>query len=355
MSEADRTFWGIHVTRIEGDTLFLKQNHIGIGWAEVGDLKKLRADREAFKARVAEAYGQQKRGWIINSASQLYRFAHEMTRGDFVLYRSKHDRKIHIGELVGDYKHDRSLSPEYPNVRQVKWLREFPITEFTQGALYELGSALTLFQVKNYAVEYRAALSGEENSEGETGAETVALVVDETVALVANDIEQTTEDFVLKQLAKELKGYPFQAFVADLLRTMGYRTQESAKGRDEGIDIIAHKDELKLEPPIVKVQVKSGEGSVGGPDVRALYGNIEEGEVGLLVTLGTFSRQAEDFAKGKSSLRLIDGTELVGFVLLHYEDLDPRFKAILPLKRVYIPAPVEEDVVSTRKATGTAV
>src|SRR5260370_9865548 len=121
---------------------------------------------------------------------------------------------------------------------------------------------------------------------------------------------------------------------------MGYRTKEDGKGGDEGIDIIAHKDELKLEPPIVKVQVKSGEGSVGGPDVRALYGNIEEGEVGLLVTLGTFSRQAEDFAKGKCSLSLIDGTELVGFVLIHYAYLDPRFKAILPLQRSYIPAPV---------------
>jgi len=110
---------------------------------------------------------------------------------------------------------------------------------------------------------------------------------------------------------------------------------------DEGIDIIAHKDELKLEPPIVKVQVKSTEGSVGGPDVRALYGNVGHGEVGLLVTLGSFSRQAEDFAKGKSNLWLIDGTELVNFVLHHYEDIDPRFKAMLPLKRVYIPSAVE--------------
>jgi restriction system protein len=225
------------------------------------------------------------------------------------------------------------VSVEYPNIRPVQWLGEFPITRFTQGALYELGSALTLFQVKNYSQEYRAAVSGEDRTETDS--------TDETVALVANEIEQTTEDFVLKQLAKEAKGYPFQAFVADLLRTMGYRTQESAKGTDEGIDIIAHKDELKLEPPIVKVQVKSTEGSVGGPDVRALYGNVGHGEVGLLVTLGSFSRQAEDFAKGKSNLRLIDGTELVNFVLHHYEDLDPRFKAMLPLKRVYIPSAVE--------------
>lgn len=333
MSEIDRTFWGIHVAGAAGDALYLKKNHIAIGWPEVGDLKKLRPDREAFKEKVVEAYPGQKRGWTINSASQLYRFAHEMRSGDSVIYRSKHDHKVHIGEVSGDYRFDLSLSAEYPNVRPVQWMRDFPITQFTQGALYELGSALTLFQVKNYAAEYRAALSGEERPEPDAA--------DETVAFVANEIEQTTEDFILKQLATEIKGYPFQAFVADLLRTMGYRTQESAKGTDEGIDIIAHKDELKLEPPIVKVQVKSTEGSVGGPEVRALYGNIGHGEVGLLVTLGTFSRQAEDFAKGKSNLRLIDGTELVQFVLNHYEDFDPRFKAILPLKKVYIPAPIQ--------------
>jgi restriction system protein len=331
VKETDRTFWGIHVVGAAGDAIYLKQNHVAIGWPEAGDLAQVKSDRESFKQKVEQTYQGQKRGWVINSASQLFRFVHEMQKGDFVIYRSKYDHKIHIGEISGSYKFDSALSAEYPNARPVKWLGEFPITRFTQGALYEVGSALTLFQVKNYIQEYRAAVSGEERSEPDAA--------DETVALVANEIEQTTEDFVLKQLAKETKGYPFQAFVADLLRTMGYRTQESAKGTDEGIDIVAHKDELKLEPPIVKVQVKSTEGSVGGPDVRALYGNVGHGEVGLLITLGTFSRQAEDFAKGKSNLRLIDGTELVNFVLRHYEDLDPRFKAILPLKRVYIPSP----------------
>lgn len=229
MSENERIFWGIHVTGSAGDALYLKQKHVAIGWPEAGDLKKLRPDRESFKETVGQVYSGQKRGWTINSASQLYRFVHEMQSGDYVIYRSKHDHMIHIGEVSGDYRFDSKLSAEYP-----------------------------------------------------------------------------------------------------------------AKGIDEGIDIVAHKDELKLEPPIVKVQVKSTEGSVGGPDVRALYGNVGHGEVGLLVTLGTFSRQAEDFAKGKSNLRLIDGTELVQFVLNHYEDFDPRFKAILPLKRVYIPAPMQD-------------
>jgi restriction system protein len=81
---------------------------------------------------------------------------------------------------------------------------------------------------------------------------------------------------------------------------------------------------------------------VGGPDVRALFGNLGSGEYGLLVALGSFSAQAKDFAKRKPNLRLVDGAELVDLVLEHYEALDPRFKASIPLKRVYVPQPADK-------------
>jgi len=58
---------------------------------------------------------------------------------------------------------------------------------------------------------------------------------------------------------------------------------------------------------------------------------------GLFITLGTFTNQAKSFAKSKSNLRLVDGNELVGLVLQHYEQFDSRYKGILSLKRVYIP------------------
>ena len=124
---------------------------------------------------------------------------------------------------------------------------------------------------------------------------------------------------------------------------MGFRTRVSPEGPDGGIDILAHKDELGFEPPIVKVQVKSTDGSIGDPEVSSLYGKVAGGEHGLLVTLGTFTRHAESFAKSKSNLRLIDGEKLVELVLAHYEQFDSRYKAILPLKRVYIPQPVDQN------------
>ncbi|MCX6376312.1 MAG: restriction endonuclease, partial [Armatimonadetes bacterium] len=238
------------------------------------------------------------------------------------------------GQIEGDYQFDDKLEAGYPHLRKVKWLRAVPRTKFTQGALYEIGSAMSLFRVSNYADEFRNALEGK--------ALPPPVPADETVARVAEDIEETTHDFILKTLAQELKGHPFADFVAHLLNLMGYRTRVSEEGPDGGVDIVAHEDELGFKPPIIKVQVKSTEGSVGDPVVSALYGKVGANECGLMVTLGTVTPQARSFERSKSNLRLIDGEELVDLVLEHYEQFDSRYKGLLHLKRVFVPEAIEE-------------
>ncbi len=335
MANQEVTIWGIHAGKTgDADRLFLNENCIAVGWVKMGDLGVLNADREAFKAKVAETYPDKKPGAIPNNAGQLFRFLHEIKIGDIVVYPSKQDRQIHIGRVDGNYKYNPAKEPGYPNLRPVKWIRVFPRTHFSQGALYEIGSAMSLFQIKNYAEEFRAALEGKKS--------TLPIKEDDTVALIAEDIEETTRDFILKRLAQELKGHPLAEFIAHLLETMGYRARISPEGPDGGIDIIAHKDELGFEPPIIKVQVKSSEGSIGDPVVSALYGKVSTSEFGLLVTLGTFTAQANNFARSKSNLRLIDGEELVSLIFQHYESFDSKYKGLLPLKKVYVPEPLEE-------------
>lgn len=326
----DKTIWGIHGGQTgDADKLFLKEKFVGIGWPSIGDLSKIKADREAFKVAVSTAYPNKKPGAIPNNAGQLFRFVHEIQVGDIVAYPSKRDRQIHLGTIVGAYEYKPELEKNYPNLRKVNWTIAVPRTHFTQGALYEIGSALSLFQVKNYAEEFLAAMEGK--------AVNLPTGPDETIAEVAEDIEETTRDFILKTLAKELKGHPFADFVAHLLNAMGYHTRVSPPGPDGGIDIIAHRDELGFEPPIIKVQVKSTEGKVGDPELSSLYGKVDSNEHGLLVTLGTFTNQAMNFGKTKSNLRLIDGDDLVSLILTHYESFDSKYKSILPLKKVYVP------------------
>lgn len=332
---SNKTMWGIRAGRNgEADHIFLKESFVALGWDSTEDLSGLPANREAFKKTIANAYPSMDPKAVPGTAGQLFRFVHEVQVGDTVLYPSKKDKFMHIGQVEGSYDYDPSISEDFPHLRSVKWQRSAPRTSFSQGALYEAGSALALFQIKNYADEFRSILEGT----------TTAPPVDEddSVAPVAEDIAQNTRDFVLKTLAQELKGHPLSHFVAHLLGTMGYQTRISPEGPDGGIDIIAHRDELGFEPPIVKVQVKSSEGKIGQPIVSSLYGNVGSEEYGLLVTLGSFTAQAGNFARNNSNLRLVDGEELVDLVLTHYEQFDSQYKSILPLKKIYIPQPVTE-------------
>ena len=157
----DNNIWGIHGGR-EGtaDSLFLKQNVIAVGWAEVGDASKLKPTREAFKAEIMRGYPNSKPAAIPNKAGQLFRFVVEMKVGDLVVYPSKLDRQVHLGRIEGDYQFNPKADAAFPHRRAVKWLRTVPRTHFTQGALYEIGSAMTLFLVKNYADEFRTAIEG---------------------------------------------------------------------------------------------------------------------------------------------------------------------------------------------------
>jgi restriction system protein len=302
----EQQMWGIHGGRTgDANNLFLQQNCIALGWHAVGNLSKLAATRDAFKSELASKYPEKKAGAIPVDAGQLFRFVYEAKNGDIIIYPSKADRHIHVGRIVGNYTYSSQGEITYPHRRQVVWLKDLPRTQFSQGALHEIGSAMSFFAVKTYADEFTAVI------EGKTAPTPVA--EDKSVAVVAEEIEEQTRDYILKKLAQELKGGLFEDFVAHLLQSMGYKTRQPkrGKGSDGGVDIIAHMDELGFQPPIIKVQVKSKEGTSGDPEVTALYGKCGEDEYALFVTLGDFSNQAESFARNKPNLRLIAGDELV--------------------------------------------
>lgn len=227
--------WGIHT---QDDKLFLQDNKIAIGWHDFGNLSKVEANRDAFKEHYAEVYTNAKKGSIPTSSGMLYRFIHEVQIGDYVVFPSKSDRMINIGVVQGEYTYVESAG-EYVQQRDVKWIKHLPRTAFSQGALYEIGSAMSLFAVKKYADEYLAALDKDFKKNT-----IITNEDDDSVAATADDIVESTRDFILKELSKNLKGYDLEGFVADLLRAMGYRTTISAHGGDSGIDITAYKDEL---------------------------------------------------------------------------------------------------------------
>lgn len=327
------TIWGIHGGRNgEAEALFEKENIIALGWKEMGDLSNLKT-REDFKSSYEKAYPESKPGAIPVKAGILYRFSREAKINDLIIFPRKLTREVHIGQISSDYEYNKNL--DFPHTRKVKWLKKYPRTKFSQGALYEIGSAMTFFQVKNYADEFIAALEGKEIVD-------VAKEDVESVGFVADDIEQQSRDFILKQISQKLKGHGFAEFVGHILDLMGYKVKVSEPGSDRGIDIIAYKDDLGVEPPVIIVQVKSSDRESNEAEVSQLYGKVAEKDFGLFVSLSGFNRHASDFAFGKRNLRLINGDEFIDLVYKYYNQIDGKYKAIIPLKRVYIPeAPSE--------------
>ena len=325
----EKRVWGIHT---KDDNLFLKENVIALGWQQIGDLSLIAPDREAFKEKYIAAYPDAKKGSIPTGVGMLFRFCHEVQIGDYIIYPSKIDRMINIGEVTGDYKYVPDAS-EYVQQRSVKWLKHLPRMSFSQGALYEIGSAMSFFMVKNYADEFLAALDkgfAKNLSEGEE---------DDTVGATADDIIESTKDFILKELSRQLKGYDLEQFVADLLQAMGYRTTVSPHGGDSGIDITAYKDEL---PPRILVQVKSQDSDIKETTIQSLKGAMREGDYGLFVTLSNYTKKAQKYLENTPIIRGINGTELVDLILKYYDDLSEKYRRMIPLKMVYIPVPKEE-------------
>ena len=72
-------------------------------------------------------------------------------------------------------------------------------------------------------------------------------------------------------------------------------------------------------------------------EVNQLLGTMGEGEFGLFVCLGSFSRAAIELERNRAKLRLIDGEQFVEMVLANYGKLSPRYRTLLPLKQIYVP------------------
>lgn len=324
MQQAEKRIWGIHTL---DDHLFLKDGIIAIGWKAMGNLRLIGANREDFKEKYIQIYPEAKRGKIANGAGMLYRFCCEAQIGDYVVFPSKSNREINIGVIEGDYVYDPTQI-EYVQTRKVKWIKHLPRTAFSQGALYEIGAAMSFFSVKNYADEFFAALDKgfQQNFSADSA--------DESVGATAEEIKESTKDFILKELSRQLKGYDLEQFVADLLNAMGYRAIVSPQGGDSGIDITAYKDEL---PPRILVQVKSVDGDIKESTIQSLKGAMREGDYGLFVTLSNYTKNAKKYLDNTPIIRGINGTELVELILRYYEDLSEKYRKIIPLEKVYIP------------------
>jgi len=102
----------------------------------------------------------------------------------------------------------------------------------------------------------------------------------------------------------------FERFVARLFEKMGYTINITAASADEGVDIFLERGDRRAI-----VQCKKYKGTVGQPIVRDFYGTMVHSRVeqGYIITTGTFSLPAKQWAKGKQ-IHLVDGAELIDWL-----------------------------------------
>ena len=152
------TIWGIHSDQPSLD--LISGGFVSVGWDEIGDLKKIGANKEELKHRIEIAYPDAKPGAIPIWAGVLMRFGFEMSEGDYVINPTKADSTLKFGQIAGPYYWDEDAE-FHRHRRPVKWLQTgVPRAQFSKNARYEIGSAVTLFKVKSYATEFLSAIEG---------------------------------------------------------------------------------------------------------------------------------------------------------------------------------------------------
>lgn len=88
---------------------------------------------------------------------------------------------------------------------------------------------------------------------------------------------------------------------------MGYQARLARKN-EPSVDVIAHKDHLGIEPPIIKVQVNRGDGTITDKDVSVS------------------STATNSWTSSSSTTR----------------NSTPCYKSVLPLRRIYVPELIDD-------------
>ena len=162
--------------------------------------------------------------------------------------------------------------------------------------------------------------------------------IDKSVKVNIERLEEQSIEGITTYI-NSLNPYEFQDLVAALLRAMGYfTTYIAAKGKDGGIDIIAYQDPLGSKPPRIKVQVKhKPDSAIPVRDIRSLAGVLSKnGDVGLFVTSGMYTRDSEVEARGSHThIELIDITRFISLWVEFYSKMPDEDKNRLPIHPIY--------------------
>ncbi len=294
----------------------IKNNFVAIGWNFTGDLNRY-SDFDDLKQSILQNTDYNSSPALAgNNAGQLYRFAHEMQEGDYVL--SPLGKGEYAVGVVGKYFYDTNPSGTCPyyNRREVKWLdKTLCKDDMSTSLAYGLGSSLTIYSLDKYSKELDDLLAGRVTTPAEQ--------------------PEGIRDRVLTSLL-ESDGREFEEFIAHLLSLIGFKAEPTQYTNDKGIDVVGILDVDGIAEITLRVQVKRYKsGTISNKEILAMRGALSQGEHACFITLSQFTKAAVEEAEtaGKVPVKLIDGEDLAGLVLKHFDNLDEKYKSKFQIRK----------------------
>ena len=151
---------------------------------------------------------------------------------------------------------------------------------------------------------------------------------EETPLEALEENHRLLQESLADEIAEALQGVSWQRFediVVEVLLALGYGGSRGDAGHafrasgDSGVDGVINEDRLGLSKIYVQAKRYSPDRRIGRPDVQAFVGSLlgQKARQGVFITTSSFSRDAEEYVRGLSDLRviLIDGASLAKYMI----------------------------------------
>lgn len=328
----------------EYEQKFIQEKRVYVTWDGLNvDLKKLK-DRAELDTKLTWKFRDAKVKRITNWVSQIWPFAHEIKKGDWVILPLKSQPAIYIGEITGSYQFESQGPDPFFHWLPVKWIGEaVPRRHFGQDILNSLGAFLTICRIKRNNAEARITKMKENGWKPESIQAAVAPTAsddaEEGATVAANtDLEAAGRDQIGRLISARFKNHDLTRLVDAILQAQGYTTYRSPEGADGGADILAGNGPLGFSSPRLCVEVKSEDSPIGRPDVDKLLGAVSKfgAQEGLFVSWSGFKPNVfKEISPSFFKVRLWTQKEFLEALFANYDRLDQDLKAELPLKRIW--------------------
>lgn len=335
----------------EFELKFIQEGRVYVTWDDLDVNLSTLTDRVELTKAMAQRYPDTKSKAIANWVSQIWPFAHEISKSDLVVLPLKTQRAIQIGEVIGDYHFEPAGPNPFFHWRSVKWIGEaVPRANFGKDLLNSFGAFMTICRVQRNNAEARLAAMRTSGWKPESPAVVTKIPITPTDESPSEpqdiDLEEAARDQIARLIMARFKGHGLTRLVEGILKAQGYITYRSAEGADGGADILAGAGPLGFGAPRLCVEVKAESAPIDRPTVDKLLGAVTKfgAQEGLFVSWSGFETNVQkELAASFFRVRLWTQKELLEALFAHYDNLDEDLKAELPLKRIWTVTTQEEE------------